>query len=148
MKKFLNNQFFMIIAAMIFFGVQKVNAQTTLSQVKSIMRDRGWIATADSRYAYLKEGESTTDWYRIFYSTLEYAIVAYSDDEDVLDIDLQLNDAYGEAYIKDDEFDEFSILQFTPAYTISLGIKMTNYSSIEKYLTSKCNYTIFYRTTD
>ncbi|PVD54274.1 hypothetical protein DC498_02530 [Terrimonas sp.] len=148
MKKILNNQCFMIIAAMIFFGAQKANAQLTSSKVASIMENYGWTKKADTRYAYLKESESTTPVTYTFYYGLEYAIVAYSDDTDVQDIDIQVCYPSGNVYLQDNEFDDISILKFVPPYDMNRGVKITNYSSLEKHFTSKCNFIIFYRTVE
>ncbi len=61
MKKNFKYYSMMIIASFILFIAEQVNAQMSVSEVKSIMRDRGgWTASSDSRYAYLIEGQSTT----------------------------------------------------------------------------------------
>ncbi len=126
-------------------AARPASAQHTESDVKSLMAIDDWTFAGDSRYAYLKEGGSTSWWYRTFRSDREYAVVAFSEDGDVDDVDLEIQTGSGYAFKRDVLIDALPIVTFSVGYDRQLRIKMTNYSSSTPNYASKCYFMIFYR---
>jgi hypothetical protein len=123
-------------------------AQKTSDEYNKVVRDmkaKGWTQTADNRVAKLKEGGYTTWWNRSFYAALEYAVVAFSDDQDVEDVDVEVRDLDDDLIAKDDDVDPRAMATFTLKKERTLKIKMTNYASSTPDYASSCRYLIFYR---
>ena len=114
-------------------------------KVTKFMKDRGWTLSADNRTANLKEGGYTTWWNRHYYANLEYAVVAFSDDPDVEDVDVEVRDLDGDLIAKDDDEESWAIARFQLDYAQTLKVKMTNYSSQTPNYASSCRYLIFYK---
>jgi len=129
-----------IVMAMTAFGQSKEQAR-----VEKFMKDKGWTQTDVNRWADLKEGGYTSWWSRHFYSALEYAVIAFSDDPDVEDVDVEVRDMDGDIIAEDKDSDDWGIATFTLDEAQSLKIKMTNYSSKTPSYASRCRYLIFYK---
>lgn len=70
--------------------------------------------------------------------------MAYSEDEDVLDLDAEIRDAFGNVVAVDDDDSDLAIVTFSVPYSRQLKTTITNYSSRSSY-TSKCNFIVFFR---
>jgi hypothetical protein len=78
-----------------------INAQVNIrAEILAILRSKGYDDISEERYAYLKEGEDAQHW-RTFYAGVSYAIVAYTEDAGVRDIDVYLYDTDGTVLVKD-----------------------------------------------
>lgn len=144
MKKIITHSLSLLLAGFILFTGKTAHGQVIESDVVSVMRDGGWTKL-DTRYVYLSEGQSSATWSRYFSDYLEYAVVAYSDEEDVLDIDIEILYPSGYPYLNDTEVGSLPVLTFSPPYSGNYGIRIKNYSSLS-YLASYCKFTVFYRT--
>lgn len=135
------------VFAVVFITITNAFGQNSSEyyRVTKYMKDRGWALTPDNRWANLKESGYTSWWSRYFSSALEYAVVAFSDDPDVLDVDVEVTDLYGNEVSSDNDEDEWAIATFYLSYSRDLRIRMTNYSSLTPYYASRCRYLIFYR---
>lgn len=140
MKKIILTCFIAVIAATAF---GQNSAQ--YDRVVKMMKNKGWTQTDVNRWADLKEGGYTSWWSRHFYSSLEYAVVAFSDDSDVEDVDVEVRDMDDDLIAKDDDEEAIAIARFTLDEAQSLKIKMTNYSSETPSYASRCRYLIFYK---
>lgn len=114
-------------------------------KVVKMMKNKGWTQTDVNRWADLKEGGYTSWWSRHFYSSLEYAVVAFSDDPDVDDVDVEVRDMDDKRIAIDDDNSNIGMARFTLDKAQSLKIKMTNYSSETPSYASRCRYLIFYK---
>lgn len=140
MKKLLLTCFIAVVTATAF---SQNSAQ--YERVVKLMKNKGWTQTDVNRWADLKEGGYTSWWSRHFYSALEYAVVALSDDPDVEDVDVEVRDMDDNLIAKDDDEDDVATARFTLDDAQSLKIKMTNYSSETPSYASRCRYLIFYK---
>jgi len=129
---------------MIFGDTTDLKAQYLQASYVSAMRDDGWTL-ANDRVADLKEGDSTPWWYRTFSQDLTYKIAAFSEDDDVLDLDLEVRYPDGTLYKKDVELDPVAVVVFTPSVDRYLKIKITNYESDTPYYASECKYLVFFK---
>lgn len=120
-----------------------VIAQSTISEVTSYMKILGWTK-GDARYANLKEDGNTSWWYRNFHYGYEYKIIAFSEDEDVIDMELEVQYADGRAF--DYNIDEWASVYVTPlSDVVSMRIRMQNFSSLTPYYASRCNFVVYYK---
>lgn len=137
-------QISVIVAAMVTLA-STANAQTSEWAVKSYMEDLGWEHTGQTREAYLTEGQSTSAWFRTYYSGVEYAAVAFSEEAGVFDLDVQTVYYSGREHLADTDESSLAMITFSPYSTTTLGIKMTNYSSSGAWTPYKCKFMLFYR---
>lgn len=57
----------LFFSILVLLGAQQAGAQYAKSSIVRHMKEvGGWTESTDHRYAYLKEGQSTTGWYRTF----------------------------------------------------------------------------------
>lgn len=144
MKKTFKLSGMVIIFLMIVTKTNQVFAQYSASAVVSVMKDKGW-SLSNNRYAFLKEGVSTDWWSATFHSGTEYAVVAFSNDEDVEDIDLEVAYPSGTPYKSDVDPGDFAMVTFTPPVSRTYKIRMKNESSETPAYASECRYLVFYR---
>lgn len=144
MKKIFKLLSIAIIFSLIIAGSNQSFGQYSESVVTSNMGSMGW-KLSNNRYAFLKEGVSTDWWSATFYSGTEYAVVAFSNDEDVEDMDVEVQYPGGGTYAKDKDTDDFAMVTFSPAVDRTLKIRMTNYASDTPDFASECHYLVFYR---
>lgn len=80
-----------------------------------------------------------------FYEGTEYCIVAFSEDNDVKDVDLGVYTSWGSLYDEDRTVSQLAKVTFTPSYTQDFTVRATNYSSNTPYYQSRVNIIIAYR---
>jgi len=145
MKTYLKSLAILVMTVMISGATNDLHAQGSyVNSLISGMRDEGW-ELSENRTADLREGMSTTWYYRTFNTGLEYKVIALSEDDDVTDIDLVICYSDGQPYKSSVDESEIAEVSFQPAKDRYLKIKMTNYASDTPYYRSQCNYLIFYR---
>jgi len=114
-------------------------------RVVAYMKSEGYTQTADNRWADIKKGGYTTWWERSYYANLTYAVVAFSDDPDVYDIDVEVRDQNDALVAEDKSKDRWATATFTLNVGATLKIKMTNEGSNNPDNLSRCRYLIFYK---
>lgn len=92
----------------------------------------------------LKQGQYFTKTFT-FYSGTEYDIIALSEDEDVLDVDIEITTPSGDIYEKDTKTNAYAEVNFSPSFDRSLTIKVKNYSSRTPNYASKVYFFIAYK---
>lgn len=143
MKK--TNYFYTFLTIIILvMTAQVTSAQHYQSDIIEEMNDAGWTL-ANNRYANLREGSSSSWWYRTFSSEREYRVVAFSDDEDVLDVDLEIQYADGTPYKNDEDDEDLAVVYMSPYITRQYRIRIKNYESLTPNFASKCYFMVFYR---
>jgi hypothetical protein len=110
--------------------------------VREYFKDHGY-AIGQEWNCPLKEGEYFTKTFK-FESGITYDIVALSEDNDVLDVDMQLFED-GELYTGDTKSSAYAEVAFTPQEDRTLTIKTKNYSSKTPYYASKVYFMIAYK---
>lgn len=145
MKKTFSTWGRIIIPLIIILVSNTVKAQTTIREVTSYMKSSGdWIAS-DTKYANLVEDQQTTWWYRTFVHGYEYKIVAFSEDADVSDMELEVQYSDGTSFSYDvSEWATVYIRPLTKA-GVRMRIRMKNYLSDDPDYASKCNFIVFLR---
>jgi hypothetical protein len=83
--------------------------------------------------------------YKTYYQGTDYILVAFSQDIDVLDIDLWLCDTDGSVFKKDTDIENTAILYFSPAQNYYMKTVVQNYSSNYPYYSSTCWLIIGYK---
>jgi hypothetical protein len=144
MKKLINCKTVLALIVLSLLGLPKANAQYQNASYINDMDVYGWTLL-ENRLSYLEESVSTVWLYRTFYAGHQYKVVAYSDDEDVQDVDLLACKTDGAEYLADQSDGQSATLTFTPLHTVYLKIKMTNYLSDDPNYASRCHYLIFVR---
>lgn len=143
-----------ILLSMIVVSSVKASAQCNHSQVVSFMQDKGWAISPDNRFEYAKATKQTELEYYNFDSSHKYAIVAFTQNKDVKDFDLEVQKSNGSLYNKkyntrllakmfSCQFDA-PIYFLNPGENVRLGIKINVNVSNPEY-SSQCHYMIFYK---
>lgn len=130
-------------------------AQTTSSQIVSLMKEMGWKASSIQVSTAMIEGEQNALSLYHFDSAYKYAIIAFSENFEVGDIQLEMKNRNGKRFKKDYDLYCFkkvfhlpyncATLIFNPEKTLDLRIQIC-----AKYLSTSavvpdCTYLIFYR---
>jgi hypothetical protein len=107
------------------------------------MRSSGNWISSETRSANLEEDQQTTWWYRTFSYGYEYKIVAYSEDVDVSDMQLEVEYSDGTFFSYD--IDEWATVYIRPLTRagVRMRIRMTNYLSDDPEYSSRCHFTVF-----
>ncbi|MVN23276.1 hypothetical protein [Mucilaginibacter arboris] len=143
MKKSIIISIISMVLLMVTLPQSKVFAIIKEADLIAEMKYQGWTVSSN-RFVDLKEGESCSWWYKSFFSNHEYKIVAFSEDDDVTDIDIEVQYTDGTSYRKDDDNDDLAVVQFNCYTTKVLGVRITNYAS-DSYYASRCKFIVFYR---
>src|SRR5690242_5175532 len=77
-------------------------------RVVAYMKSEGYTQTADNRWADIKVGGYTSWWSRSYYANLKYAVVAFSDDPDVYDVDVEVRDVTDALVAEDNSKDRWA----------------------------------------
>lgn len=126
-------------------GLTAFSQSKEQTRVEKFMKERGWTQTDVNRWADLKQGGYTTWWNRSFYAALEYAVIAFSDDPDVEDVDVEVRDLDDNKIAADNDTDDWGIATFKLDEGQTLKIRMTNYKSETPTYASRCRFMIFYK---
>lgn len=98
----------------------------------------------DEYYCDLKEGGICTTTFK-FYKGSSYKIVAFSEDEDVQDVDLEIVSLSGTVLYKDSSPKDLAVVGFSPSYDRSLKVRVKNYDSDTPYYKSRVRFIIAYK---
>ena len=111
--------------------------------LKALMKDLGysWSETESTK---LRKGESAYYW-RTFYSGNEYAILTFSEDKRVYDVDLLIYDEAGSLVDKSISGKNFEKIEFTPTDAKQVKIVLNNYDCSTELVEYKCKFMIFYK---
>ena len=112
-------------------------------ELKSLMKDLGY-SWSETGSAKLRKGESEYYW-RTFYSGNEYAILTFSEDKRVYDVDLLLYDEKGSLLDKSISGKGFEKIEFTPTEAKQIKIVLNNYDCSPELVEYKCKFMIFYK---
>ena len=95
--------------------------------VKGFLEGSGYTI-CENQYGLLAAGE-TASLYRTFYPDRTYKVVAFSDDEDVTDVDVCAYNSDGTEYLKDADASSLASIVFTPYAARYLQIVWKNYAT-------------------
>ncbi len=107
------------------------------------MKNQGWNH-ADTYYAYLSEGEQTYKW-RTFYEDSKYAILAFSTESGVKDLDIYLYDNDGTLLAEGTSSDDWESITYNPYSTRRMKMVVKNYDSYSSSREYKVYYMVFYK---
>jgi len=112
-------------------------------EMKSLMQDLGY-SWSETKSLKLVEGQSEYYW-RTLYEGNEYAILAFSDDEGLYDIDIYLYNEEGSLIDQSKASENFDILEFTPDTSGLVKVVLKNYDALSTVDEYKCKFMIFYK---
>jgi hypothetical protein len=142
MKKLKEISIISMVLLMVALCPAKLFASVDESDVKSAMAYDGW-KFSQTIYADLIEGQSCTWWFRTFYANREYKIVAFSEDDDVNEVSLQVQYPFGTRFL--DDSDLKATVHFYCYSDRRLKIAITNKDSDDPNYASRCKFMIFYK---
>jgi len=129
--------FFIILSA------TSLSAQNIGAEIRAYLKKEGYSISTE-QYAYLSEGEMAGHT-KTFYSGTEYAIIAYTEDYGVKDIDVYLYDDDGSVLVKDIETERFAIIEYKPYISREMRAVIKNYESESSIKEYKCKFIIAYK---
>ncbi len=124
-------------------GITSLNAQKIGAELKAYLRKEGYSISTE-QYAYLSKGGKAGHTKK-FYDGTDYAIIAYSEESGVKDIDIYLYDEDGSLLVKDTDSKKIAIVTYSPYTTREMRAVIKNYdcsSSTKKY---DCKFIIAYK---
>ncbi len=132
-----------IFITFFFTSIASLHAQHVGSELRAYLRKEGYSISTE-QYAYLSKGEKAGHT-KTFYDGTQYAIVAYSENSDVKDVDIYLYDEDGSLLVKDTDSDTFAIISYTPYTTREMRAVIKNYDSYSSTKEYKCEFIIAYK---
>lgn len=132
-----------IVIFLFLFVSIKSYCQSSYSELKAYLKNQGYSISTE-QYADLKQGE-TAGHTKEFYKGTSYVIVAMSEDNDVKDVDIYLNNLDGSEYLKDTDTESVAVIKFDPSFTRSMRVVVKNYRSDTPYYASRCRFIIAYK---
>ena len=137
MKKIYLSIFFVFSISLLF--TQKSEEK----DLKALMKELGY-SWSETKSVKLREGESAYFW-RTFYSGNDYAILAFSENSNVYDLDLHIYDKEGSLIDKSITDAGFEMIEFTQSDTKQVKIVINNYKCSPDQVVYKCKFMIFYK---
>lgn len=126
-----------------YYSDADIKSAWSYSQVKNMLLADGYTISQEL-YADLQEGGTTYKW-KTYTEGNDYIIVAVSDDDDVLDLDLYLYNSNLDLYDSDDERDDIAIIHYSPYYTKQMKVVVKNSSSYNAGYAHRCKFIIAYK---
>ena len=117
--------------------------KTEEKEIKSLMKDLGY-SWSETRSVKLMEGQSEYYW-RSFFSGNEYAVLAFSEDDNVHDIDIYLYNEEGSLIYQSKASENFDIIEFSPDMAGQVKVVIKNYDSLMTDEEYKCKFMMFYK---
>lgn len=121
-----------------------LSAQNVGAEVKAYLKKKGYSISTE-QYAYLSKGEKAGHTKK-FYSGLTYAIIAYSEEYGVKDIDIYLYDDDGSVLVKDTDSQKLAVVTYAPYVSRDMRVVVKNYESESSVKDYKCKIIIAYKT--
>jgi hypothetical protein len=145
MKKINNIWIRIIIPFFLIVATNAINAQSRISEVKSYMRTNGDWISSDSKYANLVEDQNTNWWYRTFAHGYEYKIVAFCEDGEINDMELEVQYSNGTSFSYD--IGQLATIYIRPISKSGskMRVRMRNFLSDDPDYASKCHFIVFFR---
>lgn len=112
-------------------------------ELKNLMKDLGY-SWSETKTVALTEGEGAYYW-RTFYTGNEYAILAFSEKSEVLDIDIYLYDENGDLIDNSESSEDFEIIEYDPSGSGQVKVVIKNYDSTTASTEFKCKFMVFYK---
>lgn len=137
MKKIFISIVFILSVATLF--AQKLEE----NDLKALMTDLGY-SWSETKATKLILGESEYFW-RTFYSGNEYAILAFSENSGVYDLDLYLYNEVGSLIDRSSSKEGFEIVEFLQKDVEQTKIVIRNYECSPEQIEYKCKFMIFYK---
>jgi hypothetical protein len=128
-----------LILSLVFLFAQRSEEK----ELKSLMKEQGY-SWSETKNLKLGDGESLFLW-RTFYSGNEYAIVVFTEDENVYDLDLYLHDTEDALIYTSATEGAFEMIEFSPSDVSQFKVLIHNYSSSPEQTDYKCKFMIFYK---
>ena len=126
------------------FSISSLFAQKSEEKdLKALMKELGY-SWSETKSVKLREGESEYLW-RTFYPENQYAILTFSENSNVYDLDLHLYDKEGSLIDKSITDTGFEMIEFTQDDTKQLKIVINNYKCSPDQVVYKCKFMIFYK---
>lgn len=142
-KSFKNIAIAFITILSINIGAKAQEGSQKYKEVLSLLESKGYSISVE-QYALLEEGEEAGHT-KTFYAGTSYVIVACSDDSDVNDVDVFLNNTSGTTYDQDADSADVAVVEFNPSFTREMRVNIKNYSSETPYYASRCRFVIAYK---
>ncbi|MDR2475381.1 MAG: hypothetical protein LBD45_05940 [Bacteroidales bacterium] len=132
-----------IVVMLAIFALPMFGQSSKYKEARAYLLNEGYSISTE-QYADLAQGE-TAGHTKTFYKNSEYFIFAISDDSDVTDVDIYLNDASGSIYTKDTDTSNVAVVTFSPSFTREMRVVMKNYASNTPSYKSRCRILIAYK---
>lgn len=136
------NKRLVVIAMLMLCGTLAFSQPPLQQKLKFYVQMQLGLKIRTDKTAQLKEGSSTYEFLTV-QSGKSYGIIAYSEEEDVRDVDIFIYDANtGELLERDETSRNHAILEFTAKKNQKLRIIVKNFDSKRRDTAYKCGYFI------
>lgn len=136
----------LLVTALFFVFVGSAFSQTfyDAENLITLMEAAGWDVSVDEYETYLAEEDYDHFW-KTFYGGNEYIIVAFPEEEGVYDLDLYLEDEYGNEIDKGTSENQMEILIYDGSDDQRLKVKVKNYDSYSSSSRYKVHVLVFWK---
>jgi len=119
-----------------------ISAQNLGAELKALLKEKGYSISKEL-FSDLAEGE-TAYYTKTFYAGTNYAIIAYSEEYGVSDIDIYLYDDDGSVLVKDTDSDQSALVEYSPYVSREMKVVIKNYNSESSVKEYDCRFIIAY----
>ena len=113
------------------------------SEIIAILKSNGW-SISEERYGDARQSNTIAS-NKMFYASTQYLIYAFSEDDDVRDVDISLFESDGNLYASDASSSPTASLKFTTYVTREMKVVVKNYRSLSPGYASRLKFVIAYR---
>ena len=136
----------LLLISILMFNIVLFAQNQRYYDVRQLILNLGYTIDENTNvwHQNLAEKESFYNYKTYYYGT-DYIIVAFSQDTDVLDVDLWLCNPDGTIFKKDTDTENLAVLKFSPAENYYMATYVQNYSSLYPSYQSTCWLIVGYK---
>jgi len=132
----------LLIAMLLLISISSFS-QSNYIEAKNYAISQGYTIATES-HANVIQSNFMYNW-RTFYSNTEYLVYASSDDIDVTDVDIYIENPNGSIFVRDNDNNRVSVVTFELYETIQLKVIVYNHASLTPNYASIIRYFVAYK---
>lgn len=118
---------------------------TKIYEIKGYLVGLGYTVDENNVWSQTLKQDENFYCFKHFSPGLNYVIFAFSEDNDVLDLDVYIYNSDGTIFKKDNDSENCALVEYVPSIDIVRKCVVKNYRSNTPYYASKCWLVVAYK---